>query len=297
MQPRLAQRAERRHGVAGKLRQRLAAEARAAGAEPHHVGGVLLEQPRIAEDRRDVVALFRQAKQRQRAVGVTACAARASASRRCRASVAGKSGALGEFDRLLEHRRPRAICPVSFEVRVLGPPDHRHQHAAVGQPLGDAARVLDRHGVDQAVALVDVVDAEILDLDLQELAGDLGRGVEAQRERALEVVLRLGELLLGRAFARHAADFRLDQLERLAGAVVAGLRAAGEQRGAVERQEIRRHAVGQAALLTHLGVEPRRERAAAEDVVDHERRDEVRDPCGRGPGRRTTAPPAARRGR
>ena len=40
------------HGVAGKLRQRLAAEARAAGAEEHHVGGALAQQRGIAEDRR-----------------------------------------------------------------------------------------------------------------------------------------------------------------------------------------------------------------------------------------------------
>ena len=112
---------------------------------------------------------------------------------------------------------------------------------------------------------------------------------------ALEVGLGLGELLLGRAFARHAADFRLDQLERLAGAVVAGLRAADEQRGAVERQEIRRDTVGQAALLAHFVVEPRGERAAAEDVVDHEGRDEVGILARDARRRRTTAPPAARR--
>ena len=58
------------HGVAGKLRQRLPAEARAAGAEEDHVAGAVTQQRGVAEDGGDVVALFRQAQQRQRAVGV-----------------------------------------------------------------------------------------------------------------------------------------------------------------------------------------------------------------------------------
>ena len=61
------------HGVARELRQRLAAEARAAGAEEDHVGRAVAQQRRVAEDGGDVVALLRQPQQRQRAVGV-ACA-------------------------------------------------------------------------------------------------------------------------------------------------------------------------------------------------------------------------------
>ena len=92
------------------------------------------------------------------------------------------------------------------------------------EPLGGAAGVLDRDGVDHGVALVDVVDAEIVELDLQQDAGDLGRGVEVQRVGALEIGLGLGELVLGRAVVDHALDLRLDQLQRLAGAVGLGLR-------------------------------------------------------------------------
>ena len=69
----------------------------------------------------------------------------------------------------------------------------------------DAADVLDGDGADQVVAPVDVVDAEIVELELQEVAGDLLRGVEAQREIADEVVLGRGELRLGRALGRRSA--------------------------------------------------------------------------------------------
>ena len=67
---------------------------------------------------------------------------------------------------------------------ALGPADHGDQQAAVEQPLGDAPGVVERDRVDQAVAPLDVVDAEIVELDLQELAGDLGRGVEARARRS-----------------------------------------------------------------------------------------------------------------
>ena len=67
---RRAQRADARHGVTGELRQRLAAEARAAGAEDHDVGGVLGQPPAGVADRRQIVARFRQPQQRQPAIGV-----------------------------------------------------------------------------------------------------------------------------------------------------------------------------------------------------------------------------------
>ena len=66
-------------------------------------------------------------------------------------------------------------APVSrpWPAVTVGPADHRDQHAAVEQPLGDALHVGHGHGLDQAVALVDVIDAEIVELDLHELRGDL----------------------------------------------------------------------------------------------------------------------------
>ena len=57
---RRTQRADARHRVTGELRQRLAAEAGAAGAEDHDVGGVLGESLAGVADRRQIVTGFRQ---------------------------------------------------------------------------------------------------------------------------------------------------------------------------------------------------------------------------------------------
>ena len=89
---------------------------------------------------------------------------------------------------------------------ALGAADHGDQHAAVEQPLGHPLGVVERHRVDQGVAPLDIVDAEIVELHLHELRRDLGRGVEAEREGALEVGLRLGELLRGRALVGQHLD-------------------------------------------------------------------------------------------
>ena len=83
------------------------------------------------------------------------------------------------------------------------------------------------------------------------------------------------------------------------GLVGAGLRAAHEQGGGIERQEIGIDRIGQPALLTHLAVKARGERAAAQDVIDDEGRDEIRIvACNAEPAEfssvRTTLPPMAR---
>ena len=52
----VAQRAEAGHRVAGKLRQRLAAEARSAGAENDDVGGAVAKPRRGVVDGREIVA-------------------------------------------------------------------------------------------------------------------------------------------------------------------------------------------------------------------------------------------------
>src|SRR6266851_6813552 len=113
--------------------------------------------------------------------------------------------------------------------RRLRAADHGDEETAVEQALRHPLHVGERHRIDEAVALVDVVDAEILELDLHELPGDLGRGVEAQRERALLIGLGLGELVLGRAGLGEATDFLFHHFERLAGAVAAGRRRGNEQ--------------------------------------------------------------------
>ncbi len=65
-----AQRADAGHRVAGKLRQRLPAQAGAAGAEQNDVGGIFGQAARSIADRHQIVMGFRQPQQRQRAVGV-----------------------------------------------------------------------------------------------------------------------------------------------------------------------------------------------------------------------------------
>src|SRR3546814_13918003 len=50
--------------------------------------------------------------------------------------------------------------------------------------LGDALGLLQGHRLDVAVALFQVVDAEVLDLHAHEHAGDIVGAAEAQRKRA-----------------------------------------------------------------------------------------------------------------
>ena len=62
---RLGEAPEARHGVVRELRQRLAAEARSAGAEEDDVRGAVPEPRRGGADRVEVPGLGRQAKERQ----------------------------------------------------------------------------------------------------------------------------------------------------------------------------------------------------------------------------------------
>src|SRR5262245_23656537 len=105
---------------------------------------------------------------------------------------------------------------------ALRPADHRDEHATVKQALGHAFGVLERDGVDQCVALVDVVDAEIVELHAHQLVRDLARGVEAKRERAFQVGLGLVELVRRRTFLGHTGDLGLDHINRVLGGVIAG---------------------------------------------------------------------------
>ncbi len=100
---------------------------------------------------------------------------------------------------------------------------------------------IQRHGVDDGVALLDVVDRQLVELVLQQRRGQLRRGVERQHLRALEIGLGLVQFLLGRAVLGHAADFLVDGVDGLAGAIGAGSGIADEDRGVIHpQQRIRR---------------------------------------------------------
>src|SRR5262245_33583542 len=109
---------------------------------------------------------------------------------------------------------------------ALGAANDGDEETAVEQASGHALGIRERHGVDQAGAALDIVDAEIVDLHLHELARESARGVEAERKGALEIGLGLGEFRLGRSVLGEAADFALDDVDGLPGGIGARRRAA-----------------------------------------------------------------------
>ncbi len=62
-----------------------------------------------------------------------------------------------------------------------------------------SARLRHAHRLNLGVAAVRIVDAEIIKLDLDQLASDLGRGVETQRVGADKEAFRLGKFAFLRA--------------------------------------------------------------------------------------------------
>src|ERR1700685_4102282 len=151
---------------------------------------------------------------------------------------------------------------------LRGAADDHGEQALPPQAPGGAPGVIERDSVDDAVALLDVVDRELVQLVLQQRRRQLRGGVQRQHLRALEIGLGLVQFLLGRAILGHAADFLVDGLDGLAGAVGAGSGISDEQRGVIHPQQRFKYRIGQPALLADFVVEPRRQRSAAENVVD-----------------------------
>src|SRR4029078_3496059 len=86
--------------------------------------------------------------------------------------------------------------------------------------------------------------------------------------RALEIGFGLVQFLLGRAFVGDAADFLLNGVDSLAGAGGAGGGVADGQGGVIHPEQRLIDRISETALFAHLLVEPRRQSAATEDVVD-----------------------------
>src|SRR5690606_21122812 len=155
--------------------------------------------------------------------------------------------------------------------------DHRYQKQVGFQQFRrHPPDIVQGHRLDHLVALFDVVDAEVVELNSEQLCRDLGGGIEPQRVRTGEIGLGRFEFLCGRALACHALDLSLDDLERFGRPPVLGCRAADEESRMVERCEIAVNGVAEAPLLAHLLGQPRGEAAAAEDMVHDVGGNEVR---------------------
>src|SRR3954471_2745274 len=145
--------------------------------------------------------------------------------------------------------------------------DHKGERLRVEQPLGDALGVRERHGIDHRVALLGIIDAELVELDLHKLAGDLARCVEGNRVGALEIGLGLVELFLRRALGGHALPLLLDQRQGFGPTIAARGGPAAQDVGMVEPKQAGADTVSKPALLAYLMVKPRAHRARPIDVV------------------------------
>src|SRR4030081_360461 len=119
---------------------------------------------------------------------------------------------------------------------VRGAADDHGEETLPPQPPGGLFGIVEGHGIDDGVALLDVVDGQLVELILQQCRGQLRRGVKRQHLRALQIGLGLIQLLLGRAILGHATDFLLDGVNGLAGAVGAGAGIYDEYRGVIRPQ-------------------------------------------------------------
>src|SRR5262249_48031813 len=123
--------------------------------------------------------------------------------------------------------------------------------------------------------------AEIVELDLRKLRGDLARRVEGERVRALEIGLRRGQLFGGRTGFGHPLGFLLDNGERIRRRLGTGGGAPEKKGRPLEPDKAAGYAVRKPAFLAYLFVKPRRETAAAQNMVHdiggHELRIAARD--------------------
>src|SRR5262249_44116912 len=132
---------------------------------------------------------------------------------------------------------------------ALRPAHDGDQLAGIEQALGDPPHVVDGDGVDHGAAPRDIVDAEIVELDLHQLAGDLGRSIEAEPAGPLDIGLRLRQLRLGRTGIGEPLDLLRDDLDGIAGALGARAGTAHQHRRMVEPDQLAVDRIGKPALL------------------------------------------------
>ena len=143
-------------------------------------------------------------------------------TRRRRSGLFPARGRLSRLGGRVGRCRDATLC----RVDALGAADHGDEETWVEQALGHPFGVVQGHRIDQGRTALDIVNAEIVELHLHQLARDPVRGIEAEGERTFQIGLRLDELLLGRSFLGQLANFLLDDVDGLAGGIGAGRGAA-----------------------------------------------------------------------
>src|SRR6185312_15087813 len=89
----------------------------------------------------------------------------------------------------------RRLCRCSNRLA-----DHEHQHLrAYKVAICRAANIVRGYRLDLGVSLVDIVEAEFLELNIEQIGGNFDRRVETQRIGTDQIFLRLVELVGGRA--------------------------------------------------------------------------------------------------
>src|SRR5215475_12235928 len=189
-------RAAARNGEPRKLRQGLAAKAGPASAQNNDVSRAVRRLTRGISDHLEVHVGFRQAQQRQSAVGMHGPNPDHGTLRPRQSGLQGVganavrpdllfAGALDRLDDVhagisLESRKrrngrkpTRTLFRSLARRKALWLARNRHQQSPAIQALGDPLGILDCHCIDQRAALLNIIDAEIVDLDLGQLRRDL----------------------------------------------------------------------------------------------------------------------------
>src|SRR5687767_14525200 len=115
-----------------------------------------------------------------------------------RLTVVSESRLIGISTPSLAAGRP-ALRPLTFQPFRLAD-DGDDKRIGIDQPPCYALYILKRHRFNEAVALIHIVDAEVLLLYAQELVGDLGAGVETQGVGTGQIGLVILEFVGCRAF-------------------------------------------------------------------------------------------------
>ena len=134
----------------------------------------------------------------------------------------------------------------------------QHDRQAVGVQIG-ARHALDVvHGdrVDALAKRLQLLQVETEEHRAQHLHGDRARRLDGQREAAGQVRLGVAQLALADALALQPPHLVDDQPQRFAGRLRPRVGVGDDRPGVLERVQVRRRAVGQAAIGSQHAVQP-----------------------------------------